>query len=47
MIFERAWVLAFLLLPLGWAWFEWARTRRVTAMVLKTLSLVAIVFALA
>jgi len=36
--FERAWVLTFLLLPLAWALFEWRRTRRVTALVLKTLS---------
>jgi Ca-activated chloride channel family protein len=47
MIFERAWVLAFLLLPLGWSFFEWRRTRRVTALVLKTLSFLAIVLALA
>jgi Ca-activated chloride channel homolog len=47
MIFERAWVLPFLLLPLGWMIFEWRGTRRVTALVLKTLSFLAIVLALA
>jgi Mg-chelatase subunit ChlD len=46
MIFERAWVLAFLLLPLGWAWFETRRTRRTAALVLKVLTMVAIVLAL-
>lgn len=47
MIFERAWVLIFLLLPLGWMFFEWPHTRRVTALILKTLAFVAIVLALA
>lgn len=47
MIFQRAWILIFLLLPLGWMFFEWQRTRRVTALVLKTLSFVAITLALA
>src|SRR6202046_3487142 len=47
MTFERAWVLGFLLLPLAWAFFEWRRTRRVTALVLKTLSFLAIIMALA
>ena len=47
MTFERAWVLVFLLLPLGWALFEWRRTRRVTALLLKTLSFFAIILALA
>ncbi len=46
-IFERAWVLIFLLLPLGWMIFEWRRTRRVTALLLKTLAFLAIVLALA
>jgi Ca-activated chloride channel homolog len=45
--FERAWVLIFLLLPLGWMFFEWRRTRRITALVLKTLAFLAIVLALA
>ena len=45
--FERTWVLIFLLLPLGWMFFEWRRTRRITALVLKTLAFLAIVLALA
>jgi len=45
--FERAWVLIFLLLPLCWMFFEWRRTRRITALVLKTLAFLAIVLALA
>ncbi len=47
MIFARAWVLIFLLLPLGWMYVEWRRTRRITALVLKTLAFLAIVVALA
>src|SRR5579862_3988922 len=47
MIFERSWVLIFLLLPLAWAFFEWRRTRRVVALALKTISFLAIVLALA
>jgi Ca-activated chloride channel homolog len=46
-IFERAWVLIFLLLPLGWMFFEWRRTRRTLALVLKTVAFLAIVLALA
>jgi Ca-activated chloride channel family protein len=47
MTFERAWVLIFLLLPLGWMYFEWRHTRRITALVLKTLAFLAIILALA
>ncbi|HTW67327.1 MAG TPA: VWA domain-containing protein [Bryobacteraceae bacterium] len=47
MIFERAWVLPFLILPLLWAYFEWRRTRREWALALKILSILAIVLALA
>jgi Ca-activated chloride channel family protein len=47
MTFERTWVLIFLLLPLGWMFVEWRRTRRITALVLKTLAFLAIVLALA
>ena len=47
MTFERAWVLIFLLLPLGWMFFEWSRTPRLAALVLKTLAFLAIVLALA
>ena len=47
MTFERAWVLLFLSLPLAWMLFEWRKTRRTTALVLKTLAFLAIVLALA
>ncbi len=47
MSFERAWVLVFLLLPLGWMLFEWRQTRRSVALAVKTLAFVAIVLALA
>jgi Ca-activated chloride channel homolog len=47
MTFERTWVLIFLLLPLGWMFFEWRRTRRITALLLKTLAFLAIILALA
>jgi Ca-activated chloride channel family protein len=47
MTFERAWVLVFLLVPLGWALFELKQTRRMVALILKTLALMAIVVALA
>ncbi len=47
MTFERAWVLAFLALPLGWMLFEWQRTRRTLALALKTLAFVAVILALA
>ena len=35
MTFERAWVLIFLLLPLGWMVYEMRRTRRTLALLLK------------
>jgi Mg-chelatase subunit ChlD len=47
MTFERAWVLAFLALPLAWMFFEWRRTRRIVALLLKVLTIVAIILALA
>ena len=47
MMFERAWALAFLLLPLGWWFYERTRTRRTWALALKTLAFMAIIFALA
>ena len=47
MTFERTWVLLFLLLPLGWMFLEWRRTRRITALILKALAFLAIVLALA
>ena len=46
MTFEHAWVLTFLVLPLGWMLFEWRRTRRSLALLLKTLSIIAIILAL-
>src|ERR1700744_2786695 len=45
--FERSWILIFLLLPLAWMFFEWRRTRRVVALVLKTVAFAAIILALA
>ena len=47
MIFERAWVLPSCCCRSAWMFFEWRGTRRVTALVLKTLSFLAIVLALA
>lgn len=47
MTFQREWVLIFLLLPLGWMFYEWHRTRRLAGLILKTLTFVAIVLALA
>ncbi len=46
MTFDRAWVLAIVWLPLAWAAWEWRRTRRRGALVLKTLTFVAILLAL-
>lgn len=47
MTFDRIWVLAFIWLPFAWIVFEWQRTARRFALVLKALSLAAILFALA
>ena len=47
MTFDRAWVLAVAWLPLAWMIFEWRRTSRRSALVLKALSLAAILVALA
>ncbi len=46
MTFGHPWALPFLILPLGWMLFEWRRTRRTLALILKTLTIVAIVLAL-
>jgi len=46
MTFDRAWVLAIAWLPFAWMFFEWRRTSRRSALVLKALSLAAILFAL-
>ena len=47
MIFDRTWVLAIAWLPLAWILFEWRRTARRLGLVLKALSLTAILLALA
>ncbi|MGH9559674.1 MAG: VWA domain-containing protein [Bryobacteraceae bacterium] len=47
MSFDRVWVLALAWVPLAWMAFEWRRTRRRGALVLKTLSFIAILLALA
>ena len=47
MSFERPWALAFLILPLAWAVLTWRGTSRRGALLLKSLALVALVFALA
>jgi Ca-activated chloride channel family protein len=47
MTFDRVWVLAIAWVPLAWLLFEWRRTSRRSALVLKALSLAAILFALA
>jgi Ca-activated chloride channel homolog len=47
MTFDRAWVLAIAWLPLVWMAYEWGRTARRSALILKVLSFVAILLALA
>jgi Mg-chelatase subunit ChlD len=47
MTFERGWILALAWLPLVWAAWEWRRTRRRGALILKALTLFAILIALA
>ncbi|MGH9591606.1 MAG: VWA domain-containing protein, partial [Bryobacteraceae bacterium] len=47
MTFDRAWVLALVWLPLAWMVFEWRRTQRKTALILKALCFAAILLALA
>lgn len=47
MTFEHSWVLLFLALPLLWTAFEWMRTPRRGGLLLKALSFVAIIVALA
>src|SRR5580658_8779607 len=46
MTFDRDWVLAVAWLPVAWAVFEWRRTQRHLALVLKALSFVAVLVAL-
>ncbi|HET8548673.1 MAG TPA: VWA domain-containing protein [Bryobacteraceae bacterium] len=45
--FDRGWVLVLLLLPAGWAAWEWTRSSRRLALVLKALALAAVIAALA
>jgi Ca-activated chloride channel homolog len=47
MSFDREWVLALAWVPVAWAIFEWRRTQRHLALVLKALSFVAVLVALA
>jgi Ca-activated chloride channel homolog len=47
MTFDRAWVLAIAWLPLAWIVYEWRNTSRRLALVLKAVSLSAILIALA
>lgn len=47
MTFDRMWVLAIAWVPLAWMVFEWRRTARRSALILKALSLAAILIALA
>jgi Ca-activated chloride channel homolog len=47
MTFDRMWVLAVAWIPLAWMVFEWRRTTRRTGLVLKAVSLAAILIALA
>ena len=47
MTFDRSWVLLLAWLPLVWILFEWRRTQRKLGLVLKALSLMAILLALA
>ncbi|MGP0072623.1 MAG: hypothetical protein ACLPWF_11910 [Bryobacteraceae bacterium] len=46
MTFDRAWVLFLLALPIGWLLYEFGRTRRRAALLLKVLGLIAIILAL-
>ncbi len=47
MTFDREWVLLIAWLPAAWAIFEWRRTQRHLALVLKALSFIAVLLALA
>lgn len=47
MTFGRAWVLVFTILPLIWLAWEWRKTRRTVALLLKTAGFIAVVLALA
>src|SRR5487761_2212069 len=47
MTFTRDWILIFAVVPIAWAIFEWRRTQRHLALVLKALSFAAVIVALA
>ncbi len=47
MTFDRVWILALAWIPLAWMLFEWRRTARRSALVLKAVSFAAILVALA
>jgi Ca-activated chloride channel family protein len=47
MIFESTWILTLLILPVAWLAWEWQRTYRCGALVLKTLAFALVVLALA
>ena len=47
MTFDRAWVLLFLILPAAWAAWEWRRSGRRGALLLKAASVAAVIAALA
>src|ERR1700737_3483920 len=47
MTFDRTWILAIAWFPLAWILFEWRRTARKLGLILKALSLTAILLALA
>lgn len=47
MNFEYSWVLLLALLPLGWLAYEWPRTSRRVGLILKALSFIAVIVALA
>ena len=47
MIFERLWVLPFLLIPLAWLAWEWRRQARRTPLLLKFTMLMVVILALA
>ena len=47
MTFESTWILALLILPAGWLTWEWQRTYRRGALILKAISFASVVLALA
>src|ERR1700676_4420398 len=47
MTFDRSWVLLLTILPILWAIFEWRGTQRHLALVLKAISFIAVLLALA